>query len=283
MCGLDYFYIGNFAVHTHHATVRSATCRRKVNLVAVYAFTGLNIAVLVMDVRLYRATPLSFFLESICIRGIFLPFLALVHPVAGFLFRARSRLLQWVLRGAAILAVLLTAGCLIGQAVIPNYLLTFRFTALRSLPANWSAVADHPADLAVCAHRYDGLSVIDLLGLAFGGYDIGRSDDVFHAQMDFFFGPNATDRIDYDVHDLAAGVPLLIYNVSGTTVFAFRGFASGPELSVQVETLASLRVVPTIMGLFPFHDEINDLYLSSATAYARLLGLSRKLHRSMTT
>jgi hypothetical protein len=64
----------------------------------------------------------------------------------------------------------------------------------------------------------------------------------------------------------------MIYHISGTTIFAFRGFASGPELSIQVERLASLWVVPFFLDVFPFYWEIRDQYLSSSTAYAHLLG-----------
>jgi hypothetical protein len=90
--------------------------------------------------------------------------------------------------------------------------------------------------------------------------------------LGMLFGANATDRMDYELTEIGAGVPLLVYNVSGTTVFAFRGFASGLELSMQIERLASLWVVPFILDLLPLYGPISDRYLSAATAYAQLLG-----------
>jgi hypothetical protein len=101
---------------------------------------------------------------------------------------------------------------------------------------------------------------------------IDRSPSVFSAQMDFFFGPNSMERIDHEVKELAPDVPLVIYNVSGTTVFAFRGFASGPELAVQVERLASLWVVPFFLDEIPMYEKMVDLWLSSQAAYAHLFG-----------
>jgi hypothetical protein len=272
MCGLDYFHIGSFAIHIWHATRRSHMGKKVVSLLSLYVFTVLNVYWLVNDAKIYHGNRLSFFLGAVCVRGIFLPFMCLLHPLTGFLFHARSSLLQWLLRLATILAGVLTLFCLIAPSLISKNLSILRFQELPRLPETWSMAPDRPRDLSICSNRSGGLSVIDLVGLAFGGYDLGRNDDVFNRQMNFFFGPNATDWIDYEVHELETDVPLIVYNISGTTVFAFRGFASTRELSIQVEMLASLRVTPTFLDLLPFHDELNELYLSSATAYASLLG-----------
>jgi hypothetical protein len=243
-----------------------------VNVLAIYVMTGLQIYVLVIDSKLLQEKPLSFFLGAVCLRGIFLPVLSLFHPLAGLFFHTRDSMLQWILRGATILAVLLTIASLIVQAVVPRYLSTFRFEQLPSLPANWSNVPEDGINHAVCTSHYEGLSLIELIGLAFGGYDINRNDDIFRRQMDFFFGANATERIEYEIADLGHDIPLLIYNVSGTTVFAFRGFASGRELSVQVERLASLWIAPFILDILPFYGPINERYLSSSIASAQLFG-----------
>jgi hypothetical protein len=97
-----------------------------------------------------------------------------------------------------------------------------------------------------------------LVGLAFGGYCINRNNDLFPRQIDFFFGPNATERIDYEIAEIGHDVPLLVYNVSGTTVFEFRGFASGREPLMQIERLASLCVLPFMVDLVPFYGPINE-------------------------
>jgi hypothetical protein len=113
---------------------------------------------------------------------------------------------------------------------------------------------------------------MEMIGLALGGYDVNRKADVFSRQMDFFFGPNSTDRIDYEVFELGRDVPLVIYNITGTTVFAFRGFASSSELAVQVERLASLWVVPFFLEMLPLYETIRNRYLSFFTPGAYLLG-----------
>jgi hypothetical protein len=237
----------------------------------MYITTALNVFVLVMDVKLQIERPLSFFLGAVCLRGVLLPVLALFHPLVGWLFRSPEAILQGIFRLGFALAVVVTIGALAGQAYIPSYLSTFRFTELPPLPENWSNVPENPAGLAICSNRYEHLSVIELLGLAFGGYDINRDSGVFSRQMDYFFGPNA-QGISYEVIELEPDIPLLIYNVSGTIVFAFRGFATGPELAVQVERLASLWVVPFFLEELPMYSKMVDLYLSSTTAYAHLFG-----------
>jgi hypothetical protein len=271
MFGLDYFWIGNFANHISKGTNRSQW-KRIVNLTTIYLMTALNAYVLAMDVKLYIEMPLSYFLGALCLRGILLPVLALFNPLVGFLFHTPEASMQGVFRGAFVLAVLVMIAALIGRGFLPGYLSTFRFDELPAVPANWSNVAGDSADHAVCTKRYSGLSVIELIGLAFGGYDIKRDESVFNQQMDFFFGPNATEWIDYEVIELEPDVPLLVYNISGTTVFAFRGFASGRELSVQVERLASLWVVPFFLDVLPLYAQLNERYLLSATARAYLLG-----------
>jgi hypothetical protein len=228
--------------------------------------TILSIYVLVMDVKLQKEHPLSFFLGALYLREILLPVLALFHPLVGFLFHTPDTILRWVFRWATILASLLTVGSLIRVAVIPGYLTTFRFETLPSLPAEWSSDPQNAKNLAVCTNRYEGLSVIEMIGLALGGYDVHRSASVFSRQMDFFSGLNSTERIDYEVVELGPDVPLLIYNVSGATIFPFRGFASPSELAVQIERFASLWVVPFFLEELPPYGTIRDRYLSSSTA-----------------
>jgi hypothetical protein len=164
MCGLDYFYIGSFGLHIWHATRRSRMGRKVVSLLSLYVFTVLNVYWLAKDVSIYHSNRLSFFLGAMCVRGIFLPFMCLLHPLTGFLFRARSSLLQWLLRLATILAGVLTLFCLIAPSLISKNLSTLRFHELPRLPENWSMTPDHPPYLSVCSNRYGGLSVIDLVG-----------------------------------------------------------------------------------------------------------------------
>jgi hypothetical protein len=120
--------------------------------------------------------------------------------------------------------------------------------------------------------RYHGLSIIDTLGLALGGYDIWRNPAVFHQQLQYFFGQDAEKNITYTVEELAPDVPLLIYNVSGTTVFGFRGFATAAEFALQVEMFADRYVTPRLLDLMPLYNVINEHYLKSNGLNAHLLG-----------
>jgi hypothetical protein len=272
LIGFDYFFIGNFA---HHMTRQTIHKKRKlrVHTIMVYIFLGLNFYVFVADCILHQQRHLSFFVGALCLRAIFLPVFALFHPFVGFLFHSVDHVLQWSFRGAAILSVLAMIAGFVFRATTPGILTAFRFTELPPLPPDWSNASGSLANLAVCRGRYEGLSVVEAIGLALGGYDVTRSEAVFSRQLDFFFGPGAIDRISYEVENIAPDVPMVIYNVSGTTVFAFRGFATGRELLIQIQMLAQYYVAPFFLQMMPFYDMINNQYLSSFSASAHFFGL----------
>ena len=65
--------------------------------------------------------------------------------------------------------------------------------------------------------------MIELAGLALGGYDVERAPDVFDRQLLHFFGPNWSDRLSFRVEH-ADGDAFIIYEVDNATVFGLRGF-----------------------------------------------------------
>jgi hypothetical protein len=181
-------------------------------------------------------------------------------------------IMQWTFRGAGAFAMIAMIAIFIAQGVVPSSLRTFRFQELPPVPETWSNVPAFETDDPVCSTRYQGLSIIDALGLALGGYDVKRNLEVFTRQMEYFLGPGATERISYSVEELAPDIPVVIYNVSGTTVFGFRGFATGAELAIQADRLAQYYGAPLLTDITPWYEQVTNMFLSRFTAAARLFG-----------
>jgi hypothetical protein len=183
--------------------------------------------------------------------------------------------LQWAFRGAVAVAAAAMLAILIIKGGIPSYLQKFRLQD-ESLPPidtrTWNSTPAFQIETGPCAVRYEGLSLLQAVGLALGGYDLGRNQVVFDRQMQYFFGPNATETISYSVEQLSPYVPMSIYNVSGVMVFGFRGFATGPELALQAEMIARYYATPMVLDITPLYSTINEQFLSWATSSAHFFG-----------
>jgi hypothetical protein len=149
-------------------------------------------------------------------------------------------IMRWAFHVAVVLGGILVLAIPIAIAAIPSSLEKFRFTELPPLPPTWTNASAFPSDQAICTIRYHGLSIFDAIGLAFGSYDVQRNQAVFDRQLEYFFGRNAEQVIHYEIEELEQDVPLLIYKVSGVTVFAFRGLVPGPELALQLEIFSNI-------------------------------------------
>jgi hypothetical protein len=70
----------------------------------------------------------------------------------------------------------------------------------------------------------------------FGRYDIKENIEIFTQRLYYLFGPDAKS-INCSVQYLNDSIPMLISNISRTTVFAFRRLANGPKVVTQFELL----------------------------------------------
>jgi hypothetical protein len=206
--------------------------------------------------------PSSFFIGSLCIHFLLLPSFVSFHPLTAFCFRALDSVTRWTFRLASIFALLLFIAVISVILTTPSYLETFRFNELLSLPADWSNASAFTSDTGVCVMQYHGLSIVNALGLALGGYDVHRNSSVFHRQLEYFFGPDWEQTISYTAEDLGTNMTFLIYNVFGLTVFAFRGFATVPELGLQLEMLIRYRAVPLLLDLMSGYEMITNQFFA---------------------
>jgi hypothetical protein len=169
----------------------------------------------------------------------------------------------------AVLAMLFVG---IFSAVITGMLDDLRISELPPLPADWSRVPEFETDQAVCSVQYETFSILDLIGLAFGPYDLNNTA-VFETQLDYIFGPGAHEFITYTAHEAVANVPFIHYKIGGVSVFGLRGFTTSQEFALQVEIIARHYVLPLLLELTPLYDWIKDQWLARYTEFAYFFGL----------
>jgi hypothetical protein len=112
--------------------------------------------------------------------------------------------------------------------------------------------------------------------MALGPYDVTRNETVFDIQMQYFFGFDWRDKIDYNVRHFDESDPFIVYKVkeTNTTVFGFRGFASGAETALHAQHVLLEFIVPTLTDLVPFYEIVVDLFMEDLMAVAMKLASS---------
>jgi hypothetical protein len=267
----DYFWIGNFADHVIRSEL-SQPCKRTTSTVLVWVCVALNIFVIVVDFREYRRYDVGSFLASIVIRIVLLPVLSFFHPVIAWLHTIKGGLLRWVLRLSSITAiVVMVAVGIIASAVGPT-LDDVRLKSLDVLPVNYTRAPAFKTDLALCNAQFSGRSLLELMGLSFGAYDIS-DEAVFAQQLEYFFGPKWNATIGYTIRTAAAKVPYVVYSIGRTTVFGLRGFSSPQELALQAQAVVRYYVLPLLLDTTPLYDTFKDGWLGSYTKHAYFFGL----------
>jgi hypothetical protein len=269
--GAEFFWIGHFAWLAWEHT-NSCPSRLVVTVVTMWIMVALNIWVFVYDAKLNRDVHLSFFIGSIVLRAILLPTVVYFHPLIGFIHKCRDAVLIWSLRISTVVAVVSMIGVLIAKGTVGGYLDAVRLSQLPPLSPNWTRTPSFVSDAPICRAEYQGIELIQTLGLACGGYDVDRDVDLFERELQYFFGPNESTFVSYSVRYLMPDVPLLVYNISGTTVFAFRGFATGRELAIQAELIARHYATPFLTDVLPLYSVLSEYLVSYFTKLAYLFG-----------
>jgi hypothetical protein len=269
--GLDFVWFQNFANHIRAGSdhfrdgrppLKSRRWRPLAQTILAWLFTLMHVYVIAESILLCAEDPSPSFIATLVLRILLVPQLAFFHPFVGFFFRALDPIMRWCFRLGTIFAgILLIIAVPVLLLVAPSYINPVRFDSLPPLPPNWSNIPAFPSVASVCNSRAEGLSILDALGLAFGGYEVQRDSSAFLRELNYFFGPNSSQSIGYETDQLAPDIPMLVYNISGVTVFAFRGFATIPELGIQIEMLARYRVLPFAYAIMPGYDAIAKHYL----------------------
>ena len=126
----------------------------------------------------------------------------------------------------------------------------------------------------VCLFNLYDVNAIEAYSYAIAIYDINRNKKVFDEEMKTFFGENYSSFIDINVKVLSNKIPFVIYKnkLINTTIVAFRGFSSGPEIAFLLQTIAEYYVVPFFTELVPFMDTITEFFLDEPIEIAHEFG-----------
>jgi hypothetical protein len=241
---------------------RWAGSKHWVQMVVVWVFTIIQVGTIVDGIVLCVEHPSLEFGFVIALRIAVIPALAFFHPLSSVFFHARNDTISLGFPIGGVGSVVLLMILVGVRFRASSYISNTRFDSLPPLPANWSNVPAFPSADDVCNAKIHGISILDALGLAFGGYEIQRSPTLFLSGLEHFFGPNASQLIRYEAEELDTDIPLVVYNVSGVSMFAFRGFSTIPELGLQFEMLARHHVLPIANSVMPLYDAISRHFLS---------------------
>jgi hypothetical protein len=226
---------------------------------------------------LYRMahSPSGYFVVPLVIRVLFFPAISFFHVGISLVERPP----KWVsmLRGCAAFSI-----CAVFANVIAFIYLKYgpQLTRINSLrPVDYTEFAmgsNYSFQYPICTAEFLGLSVFEVLGLAFGPYDVVRNETTFDIQMQYFFGPNWTNRVGYEVHYFDDADPFMVYRMldTNTTVFGFRGFASGAEVALHAQYVILELIVPTLTDLVPFYELVVDLFMENLMAFMQRLAAS---------
>jgi hypothetical protein len=218
------------------------------------------------------------FLVAIVIRLAVLPLVSLYNMAMPFLARPEDTFVRPLLRFFLLFVVVLELGLVICAACSPAFANASRLSGLPEPDShsaggwNASSVSQNPA----CQMRYDGLALVDLIGLALGGYDVERAPEIFDRQMRYVFGWNWTSRFSYTIGYLDTDVPYIVYfdHTLNATIYAFRGFTSAQELALWLQILAVEYILPVLTEIVPFYETIIETWFGSVVAAIRAAGES---------
>lgn len=238
-------------------------------------FTGLNGALVVFDIGRLRSTWNVYFLVSIIMRIAFLPLASFFHVLVPFFHKIKDRTLRWIVKGGTWLTILIIA-LSIGSVVYTRLLINVnRLDNLmgvgEGVNTSWYHKDLYPP---VCSRIYEDMNLVELTSLAIGGYDVTNNEEVFDLEMMHFFGDEWNTTIIPEVILLKNDIPMIAYDFieKNLTVYALRGFASGPELAFQMQMLASHYVVPFFESMIILYNIMSVWFLKEYVPYAHTLG-----------
>lgn len=234
-------------------------------------FTFLNFVVIAYDIYRLVGTFSPYFLTSLILRIIFFPLICYFNIGTAFIYKAKSASLHFVV----ILSTLFTFVVFIASILVLFYM---QFVSGISRIDNLDYIPNHNySDINVfndaCFYNYEGVSLIDAYGLALGPYDVERNFTIFDNQMKYFFGPDWSRTIKYEVHHIDKNTPFIIYRINNNlTVYGFRGFSSGTELCLQIEMIAIEYVLPFCQDIVPFYRIFVDNLIGFYARFAHIFG-----------
>lgn len=242
----------------------------------ISVFFVLNLALIGLDIYRLVQNYSSFFLASTILRLVLVPFFSYFHLLTQFFYRAKNKLIRYIFHfsaGGTLLIGLIILFVILFQSI---YISEVRIKDLDFKPPNETIAYVNQRMLShlACTTSFYDVSVIDAYGYSLGGYDVLDNPTVFDNQMKTFFGEDYSSHITYTVENVSGIFPFIIYHDSNinTSIVAFRGFNTGPELACWIDLLMNYYILPFFQDNIPFIELLIDFYLKQPTKTAHKFG-----------
>ena len=264
-----YYYSSKIAFDRHHQ------CRK---MVTVHFFALFNVVIIVYDIIQLIQDYSDYLFASIIIRIILIPPLSYFNILCTIFYnRAKDKTIRYINYWALVITILIVIAVIGGVCYSFVYRSKYRINNLDYVPPfdNITNSDDDSITHPICDTEILDVSAFDAFGYSLGGFDVKRNKVVFDNQMKTFFGENYSNHISYTVYELDKYFLFLKFFDSSinTTIFAFRGYNSGPEITFQFELFISKYVLPLFEDVAPLLELINDFWISFYTGFFQSFGL----------
>lgn len=256
---------------------------KKMNRWSVWIVILLNLFLLGVDIYDCRQRLNRYFCASIAFRILFLPAASYFHQ--GIVFMSPKRWNEAAgagLRRVIYVSAIFSTVLILGFIVVLIYVK--QFMSLSSIPdANLAWPTEKfpqtnftHGDLfpALCAKNYNGHNIIDIVGTSFGVYEKFQNPALFNIINEHLYPGwdynTSTQAFEIDV--FGEKIPVVVFHFDDLTVWAFRGFASGPELAIILELFCSQHIVPFLQSFILFKEYMEAWFLDWILPYAYKFG-----------
>ena len=256
---------------------------KKVNRTSLWIAILLNLFLLGVDIYDCRQNLNSYFCASIAFRILFLPAASYFHQ--GIVFMSPKRWKEAAgagLRRVIYVSAIFSAVLILGFIAVLIYVK--QFMSLSSIPdgnLSWPTGKIPQTNFThgdlfptLCAMTYDGHSLIDIVGTSFGVYEKFQNPALFNIINEHLYPGwdynKSTRGIEIDV--FGEKIPIVLFRFDNLTVWAFRGFASGPELAIILELFCSQHIVPFFQSFILFKEYMEAWFLDWIIPYAYKFG-----------
>ncbi|KAK8890333.1 hypothetical protein M9Y10_035108 [Tritrichomonas musculus] len=271
---LAHNYYSLYSFSTEIAFDKHKQTRKRI---CMFFFFILNLVIIVFDIYHLINDYSDYLLASIIVRAIMIPLFSYYNILIVLYRKAKDKTIRYVNYASIVITVLIVLVIILGFSYSRIYRIKYRINDLDYFPPfkNITIANEHSLIHPICDLNIFGVSSFDAFGYALAGFDVNRNYTVFDNQMKIFFGNDYKKHISYHVYELDRYFQFLKFYDSSinTTIFAFRGYNSGPEIAFQFELFASNYIIPFFEDNVPFLGLINDYWLGFYTDFLHAFGL----------
>lgn len=254
------------------------------NRIILIVISIINLLVIIYDFIKYSqvrnlAFDSTYFLISIILRTLFVPLTSYYNFIFAFLYKFKKLLHKFIFRGVIIFGIILMVLSIIVYAsIVSNYNRANRIHDLPPPNETFIHILDgnQYSESKFCKPVYKSYTLLELIGLSLGPYDIYENETVFSNQYEYFFGNKNHFISPQNITIGSTKIPFIIYNntETNTIIFAFRGFSSPPEIAIYLQLLLDQYFSPFLYDICPFFDTLAEDFLDLKNSWIYKLGFN---------